>query len=504
MDHLSIKTEIPLSDRDRSIVYSKYGNWSQNSYRQYFADVKIPETVTRCYQEFLCRNPEERALKSYVQSFLNDDMTVSILRKTLEESAERKMMIKKQEDFNKLKSMAKPIEELSHLRKAEYLSGMKIKWIGPVGKTGYSQSVKAYVSMLFECGANITFSPTEVHSVTDNPSEKDILLMSLLDRPLDYDIVVIEAVPNTWEPIIDSERLKNPRVKVVGLALWEADLIHPHWVGPMNKCDSIIACSEWNKQVFMKSLKIPVYTLHNPIEQMTAPDIDFKLPEINDNEFVFYTINEWTARKGIEDLIHCFLETFTSQDNVVLFIKSSTIRQFMGEGYISNQSMKYPNPPKIILNTEDWSDDKIVSLHKRGNCYISLCKSEGIGLGACEAAQVGNPVIMSSYGGQQDYLKGVFFVSCSEEAPNMCLTPHVSHDKCSPEGCIYYPWFLPKTQRWGKPSLDDAQGLMKFVYNNQSLSDDQAKLPSIYINTMLNANEIGKQAAAIFCAIMYS
>jgi hypothetical protein len=42
---------------------------------------------------------------------------------------------------------------------------------------------------------------------------------------------------------------------------------------------------------------------------------------VNDGDFVFYTINEWTSRKGIEDLIHAFLQTFEGNQKVVRFIE---------------------------------------------------------------------------------------------------------------------------------------------------------------------------------------
>lgn len=503
MDIWASKTGLKIDLKDRSAIYVKYGNWSQASIRQYLGSVKIPELVTQLYQNLLGRNLEPNAILSYVSGFLDNGLTVDILHKTIEESPERGFYLKKQKDMVKLRQSAKPLEELSHLKVSDSLKNINIKWIGPVGKTGYSQSVKAYVNMLFACGANVTFSMSELHTATEKPCEKDILLMSVLDRDIDYDIVVIEAVPNTWEPFIKAEREKKPNVKVVGLTLWEADTLHPAWIGPMNMCNAIIACSEWNKHIFMKSVNVPVYTLHNPIEYMADPSTSVDLG-LNENEYVFYTINEWTARKGIEELIHCFLESFTLVDNVALYIKTSTVKQHVGEQYINEQKVNYPNPPRIILNTEDWSDENIVSLHSRGNCYISLCRAEGIGLGACEASLFGKPVIMSSYGGQQDYLKGVFFVSCSDEPTRMCSNLHMTHDTCENGICKHYPWYLPNSMKWGKPSLENAQSLIKFVFTNQELADSQARITCQYVKDMFNYKTIGNQAAAILCSILYS
>jgi len=65
---------------------------------------------------------------------------------------------------------------------------------------------------------------------------------------------------------------------------------------------------------------------------------------------------------------------------------------------------RYRRPPRIRLITDVQSESEIRRLHARGDCYVSLCRCEGWGLGAFDAAAHGNPVVMTGFGGQLDYL----------------------------------------------------------------------------------------------------
>jgi hypothetical protein len=67
---------------------------------------------------------------------------------------------------------------------------------------------------------------------------------------------------------------------------------------------------------------------------------------------------------------------------------------------------RHPDAPPVHLVTRRLSDAEIAGLHTRGDCFVSLCRSEGWGLGAFDAATYGNPVVITGFGGQLDYLGG--------------------------------------------------------------------------------------------------
>jgi glycosyltransferase involved in cell wall biosynthesis len=76
------------------------------------------------------------------------------------------------------------------------------------------------------------------------------------------------------------------------------------------------------------------------------------------------------------------------------------------------------------------------------DCYVSFSNSEGIGLGAVEAALRNKPVILPEYGGAPDYIKSDYMISCgTQEVPN--------DDFLFKKGMI-----------WGKPNFEQLKEFM--------------------------------------------
>ena len=104
--------------------------------------------------------------------------------------------------------------------------------------------------------------------------------------------------------------------------------------------------------------------------------------------------------------------------------------------------------------------ERITRLHQSGDCFVSLCRAEGWGLGAFEAASIGNPVVMTGYGGQADFLD-----------PELCSLVGYSLVPCRVG--FYEQNFTPE-QNWAEPDLDHAVKLMRWVHTNRSLATERA------------------------------
>jgi glycosyltransferase involved in cell wall biosynthesis len=108
----------------------------------------------------------------------------------------------------------------------------------------------------------------------------------------------------------------------------------------------------------------------------------------------------------------------------------------------------------------------ILALHKIGDCFVSLARTEGWGLGAFEAARLGNPVVMTGYGGQLDFLDPEFtyLVDYKMVAVN------------EPEWAENYK----SSSCWAEPDLEHAVHLMREVFNKsveaRKRADSLAKL----------------------------
>lgn len=465
---------------------------------EYVLSEKASQEVNAIYLRYLKRPVEESALKHYLFSLADKRLTLRNLERSVATSDERRKVIEDEAKFRKVRSLGKDVDLLKKtLVTGNACQGLRIKFYGPIGRTGYSQSAKAYFNALFVSGAELSFGVTFLHNLNEQVTTADSVVFSHVDREISYDLVIVEAVPHQWGDVVKKERALNPKVKIVGITLWEADRIHPDWVSCVNSLDALVCCSEWNTRVFSKDVAVPVHTVHNPITVTSVPDPLFSFPQpITDRDYVFYTINEWTRRKGIEDLVDCFLKEFDGVKGVSLYLKLAVVSQSTGERYLREQRAKFRDPPPVVLDTKDLSDACIASIHRKGSCYVSLSKGEGIGLGACEAALYGNPIIMTAYGGQLDYLKGVQYVGFCDEPVNMCSQLYLEHSACR-DRCIHYPWYEYERQRWGSPNLEDARRTMRFVFNNRDKASASASLATEFVRQNFGYEEVSRKMAAV-------
>lgn len=328
-----------------------------------------------------------------------------------------------------------------------------IKYIKSRGSSGYAEAAKDYIIALNKYYKNI---PLSVHQLIFDQSdyqtgERNKIVNSLVDRKIKYNKLIIHSTPEHWKELV--EKFGGRGIETIGLTVWETDKIPKCWVDYINQVDKVIVPCTWNKEVFINCGVIkPIEVI--PHIYKPLPKVKCKIESINKGDFVFYTIGQWTERKGITDTIKAYLNTFTKNDKVCLIVKTfkdnyKEDQKRIVRSWIQNIVKEYPNPAKIILIANELSDDQISALHHLGNVYVSLCKAEGFGLGMFDAAGLGNPVIGTSFGGQTDFLK-------------MGLVDY----KLTPvEGMGHIPWYSTD-QNWAQPDLREASIIMKEFYKD--------------------------------------
>jgi glycosyltransferase involved in cell wall biosynthesis len=52
-------------------------------------------------------------------------------------------------------------------------------------------------------------------------------------------------------------------------------------------------------------------------------------------------------------------------------------------------------------------------IHNGCDCYVNFSCSEGVGMGAVEAAMHNKPVIITEYGGASEYVNTPYTISCT-------------------------------------------------------------------------------------------
>lgn len=120
--------------------------------------------------------------------------------------------------------------------------------------------------------------------------------------------------------------------------------------------------------------------------------------------YTFYTIgNIVDPRKNIDGLVKAFLECNFPEGTARLLLKATCSRD-----------VSLDVPGVQIVNGLISAYDLENQIHSKAHCYINFSHSEGVGMGAVEAALRKKPVIVTDFGGLKEYVSTPFLVKCSE------------------------------------------------------------------------------------------
>lgn len=307
---------------------------------------------------------------------------------------------------------------------------MPIKYLSYADHSGYGMSGMAYLDGLLNNGIALTWMPfvfgqyeylpwlsTQDRLPLDTEDSVTRRLLQIIGKPLDYDSVLMHTQPEYWPKYWEQGKRR------IGYTVWETDHIPSHWAALLNTAEQIFVPCRFNVDVFQNDgVKPPlaiiphIYRTPHDITQEETVALRKQLG-IRDEQWVFYSINTWTARKAMWETVSAFLDAFTADDPVVLVIKTDNagVRNEDAPGItptpqiIAELCAGRRHIPEIRLICRQMSSREIDTLHRIGDCFISLTHSEGWGLGAFDAAGLGNPLIITGWGGHLDYLSGNYF-----------------------------------------------------------------------------------------------
>jgi glycosyltransferase involved in cell wall biosynthesis len=149
--------------------------------------------------------------------------------------------------------------------------------------------------------------------------------------------------------------------------------------------------------------------------------------------YTFYTIgNMADPRKNTQALLNAWQECRFPDARLV--IKATCLRDL---------DIKIPG---VAVINGLLTNEQMEKIHHAGDCYINCSHSEGVGMGAVEAALHNKPVIITDYGGLKEYVK----------------TPWVIPSTLGPIG--FDDFLFTKDLEWGYPDYSSLVKCMKECY----------------------------------------
>jgi glycosyltransferase involved in cell wall biosynthesis len=241
---------------------------------------------------------------------------------------------------------------------------------------------------------------------------------------------------------------------VIGQWFWELETA-PSWYAEAFKIiDELWAPTRFIERMLRDAAPSRVMVTHVPLP-ITVPEVDSTVSRGDvglDDRFTFLFVFDFLSvmkRKNPLGLIDAFCRAFTPGEGPHLVIKTINGNRRLKDlnQLLAASSLR----PDITVMDSYLPRTHTSALMSLADCYVSLHRSEGLGLTMSESMSLGTPVIATGYSGNLDFMddSNSWLVSSTRVAVGD-----------SAEG--YDPQAM-----WAEPDLDEAARIMRHVWTYQ-------------------------------------
>lgn len=359
-----------------------------------------------------------------------------------------------------------------------------IKYVSPcLDNSGYAKAARGYILALHALGVPLTIVPLSFENNLPDLGKDGETLKSLINKDIDYNVVIIHSTPEFYEKYREERKLN------IGYTIWECTKLHKEWSDLINgSVDKLMVATEWNVEVFKESgVIIPVCSIPHIIEEDRSESVtSYNISNISKGTYVYGFVGQWVERKAPLALLKAYWYAFQNNEDVALVLKTYRSNYSEEEKEAIRQTIKrlkyvtkFDNYPKIYFISDMLTEDEMRGLFKRFDCYVSLDRGEGWGLGHFQAGAAGKPVIATGFGGATGYLKAENSYRC-----NYTLTPVF--------GMPYNRW-MTADMLWAEPDVFDGANKMSEVYNNQGTAKEKGIKLKKHIYDNFNRSIVGEK-----------
>lgn len=282
------------------------------------------------------------------------------------------------------------------------------------------------------------------------------LTMSRQDHPFEtsgrrypYDINVICVNADQLDGFVSDSgaEVLSGRYNI-GLWWWEVERLPIQMGRAAHWLDEIWAGSEHVAEAVRGATDKPVFVVPLPVRTFTpepATRSELGIPE----SFLFLFTFDFLSvfeRKNPLGLVEAFTRAFSEGEGPTLYIKS--INGHLRVAQLEHLRYAAGGRKDIVIFDGYLPPDRKDSLLAACDCYVSLHRAEGYGLGLIEAMSLGKPVIATGYSGNLAFM----------DQSNSYLVGYQMVP--IPTGLPPYP----PDASWAEPSIDEAAKLMRRVF----------------------------------------
>jgi hypothetical protein len=355
-------------------------------------------------------------------------------------------------DTNQVKFYAKQDQQSSRVILPHYPA---ILISGKIyGEWSFSGVLRNLAKGLSRNGVDVVIAPEEYHNVG---GMDDWEIKALINKPKDY---WNRAVLRSCEG--DHMYLMPPGKKRVAHTTGEGNVIPQSWIHQLNQVDQILTTSTFFKTVMEQSgVRNVIDVLPNSIdtELYNTDIVPIKVLQLK--SFNFFSMFHFGQRKAPDILIKAFVEEFSPEEDVSLYIHSLSMEHvvcnLMGYSSVSAwvEEMTLGKPrPSIIISSSSIAAELLPHYMKNFDCFVLPTRGEGFGLPIVEAAGLGIPSIVTDYSGVKDFVN-----------PNNGWLVEYELEDIPLQKLPYFKNYIGA--RWAVPSIEDLKKKMRYVFEHR-------------------------------------
>lgn len=247
----------------------------------------------------------------------------------------------------------------------------------------------------------------------------------------------------------------------IALWFWELEKFPARWHSAFDYYDEIWTATDFSRIAFEEVSPVPVRKITYPLfpAEMQPDRGRFGISESTCVFLFNFDYCSLVKRKNPLALIRAFQLAFQADEDVVLVLKSINGDREPAERELIREAI---GDAKIICIGEHLRADTMNSLFATCDCYVSMHRAEGFGIGMAQAMALGKPVIATGYSGNME------FMNPGNSLPVRYQLSEIE-EVCGP----YEPGGI-----WAEPDVGHAAELMQWVFTHR-----------------VEASQIGRQAA---------
>ncbi|MES2933685.1 MAG: glycosyltransferase, partial [Pseudomonadota bacterium] len=192
----------------------------------------------------------------------------------------------------------------------------------------------------------------------------------------------------------------------IGYWYWETEQLPEQWRYALEQLDEIWVATEFVAQAMRKFTNKPVTKIRPPIKVELSRQYERVEFGVAKERFLFlfsFDFGSFSARKNPDAAILAFQQAFPlDRQDVGLIIKSHGGANWPEK--LLELQQQIARDPRIVLIDRLMTRDQVFGLQSVCDVFVSLHRSEGLGLGLAECMAQGKAVIGTAYSGNLEFM----------------------------------------------------------------------------------------------------